>query len=262
MRYLRMLSNSIVAALLAACYVLVLVLQLNPLLPLEPSSLLPLARTIGLYYAVHLTAIFYVLLVVRQLLARELFSPAWLSVGVVSWLLAAASAAGAALMLVNLSAFSLVLEPQTTRAVMLGAAALAGSSALFVLVAVLRRSIGPPVIWLACLAMIAAGSIAAPMAWRGRGRVTPLEARPLDAALDARTPGRVPRVTMIAIDAGSLELVTTAAAEGRLPNFGRMLDAGAVMHLATLQPTSAEVVWAAVATGKLPQKNGVWSSGV
>jgi predicted AlkP superfamily phosphohydrolase/phosphomutase len=97
---------------------------------------------------------------------------------------------------------------------------------------------------------------------RGRGRFPPLEARPLDAALDAQTPERVPRVTMIAIDAGSLELVTTAAAEGRLPNFGRMLDAGAVMHLATLQPTSAEVVWAAVATGKLPQKNGVRSSGV
>ena len=33
------------------------------------------------------------------------------------------------------------------------------------------------------------------------------------------------------------------------------------MHLATLHPTSAEAVWAAVATGKLPQKNGVRSAG-
>ncbi|PYQ68766.1 MAG: hypothetical protein DMG04_30755, partial [Acidobacteria bacterium] len=31
-------------------------------------------------------------------------------------------------------------------------------------------------------------------------------------------------------------------------------------HLATLHPTSAEAVWAAVATGKLPQKNGVRSA--
>jgi predicted AlkP superfamily phosphohydrolase/phosphomutase len=69
-------------------------------------------------------------------------------------------------------------------------------------------------------------------------------------------------VTVIAIDGGSLDLITSASAEGRLPNFGRILDAGAVRHLATLHPTSAEAVWAAVATGKLPQKNGVRSSGI
>jgi len=56
--------------------------------------------------------------------------------------------------------------------------------------------------------------------------------------------------------------VTTAAAEGRLPNFGRLLDSGSVVHLATLHPTSAPTVWAAVATGKLPQKNGVRSAGI
>ena len=67
---------------------------------------------------------------------------------------------------------------------------------------------------------------------------------------------------MIAIDGASLDLITSATAEGRLPNFGRILDAGAVRHLATLHPTSAEAVWAAVATGKLPQKNGVRSSAI
>jgi predicted AlkP superfamily phosphohydrolase/phosphomutase len=34
------------------------------------------------------------------------------------------------------------------------------------------------------------------------------------------------------------------------------------MHLATLHPTSAEAVWAAVATGKLPQKTDIRSAGV
>ena len=72
---------------------------------------------------------------------------------------------------------------------------------------------------------------------------------------------RSSRVTILAIDAASLELITNATADGRLPNFGRLLDAGAVMHLATLHPTSAEAVWAAAATGKLPQKNGVRSLG-
>jgi hypothetical protein len=58
MRYLRMLSNSLVAAALAACYVLALMLQLNPTLPLHPLRLVPLASTIGVFYAAHLTVIF------------------------------------------------------------------------------------------------------------------------------------------------------------------------------------------------------------
>jgi hypothetical protein len=51
-----------------------------------------------------------------------------------------------------------------------------------------------------------------------------------------------------------------AVAQGRLPNFGRMLDEGAAMHLATLSPTQAEPIWTAVATGRLPMANGVRSS--
>jgi hypothetical protein len=109
-RYLRMLSNSLVAGAMAACYVLALVLQLNPTLPLHPARLVPIAATIGVFYAVHLTVIFYFFLVVRQLLARELFSPAWVSVGVLAWLGAAAAAAGAALMWANLHTFTMVLE--------------------------------------------------------------------------------------------------------------------------------------------------------
>ncbi|PYR55007.1 MAG: hypothetical protein DMF85_20720, partial [Acidobacteria bacterium] len=92
-----MLSNSLVAGALATAYVVVLVLQLNPSLPLSAVRLLALVTTIGLFYAVHLTVIFYIVLVVRQILATEVFSPAWVSVGVLVWLGAAASAAGAAL---------------------------------------------------------------------------------------------------------------------------------------------------------------------
>ena len=102
-----------------------------------------------------------------------------------------------------------------------------------------------------------------PLALRGRGDAAALEARPLDAlARRFRRADASARVTVIALDAGSLDFITSATAEGRLPNFGRILDAGAVTHLATLHPTSAEAVWAAVATGKLPQKNGVRSAGI
>ena len=67
---------------------------------------------------------------------------------------------------------------------------------------------------------------------------------------------------MILLDGASLSLVRERAAAGRLPNFGKMLDRGAVMDLATLKPTQAEPVWAAAATGKYSSKNGVRSNAV
>jgi len=68
-----MLSNSVAAAALATAYVIALVLHLNPTLPLHPLRFAPLVATVGLYYVVHLAVIFYVLLVIRQLLARDVF---------------------------------------------------------------------------------------------------------------------------------------------------------------------------------------------
>ena len=263
MRYLRMLSNSMAAAALATSYVIALVLHLNPNLPLHPLRLAPLVATVGLYYVVHLTVIFYILLVLRQLFAREVFSPAWISVDVLTWLSALAAAAGAALMWRNLVTFSLVLDPPTT-------SALERSTIVLAL---------PPVcVW--CWRVLAPRRCRTPggcgrslLVVRHR-RVGGGAARRCAAAACRRCSRRGPstrrsiargrevagRVTVIAIDAASLDLITRATAEGRLPNFGRILDAGAVRHLATLHPTSAEAVWAAVATGKLPQKNGVRSS--
>jgi predicted AlkP superfamily phosphohydrolase/phosphomutase len=257
-----MLSNSLVAALVASAYVLTLVLQLNPALPLGPSRLVPIATTVGLFYALHLTVFFYLVLVLRQLFARELFSPAWVSVGVLTWLGAATAMAGAALMWANLQAFELVLEASTVRQITNGAITLVVSAAFFVFVALLRAhmgSTGRP-IWSALFVATVCGSIVAPLAARGGATPPLLEAHPigLPPGVRAESPARV---TIIAVDAGSLDFITGATAEGRLPNFGRMLDSGAVMHLATVRPTSAEAVWASVATGKLPQKNGVRSAG-
>jgi hypothetical protein len=113
-----MLSNSIAAAALATAYVIALVLHLNPSLPLHPSRFAPLIATVGVYYIVHLTVVFYILLVARQLLARELFSPAWLSVDVLTWLSAIAAGGGAVLMWRNLVAFSLVLDSATATALL------------------------------------------------------------------------------------------------------------------------------------------------
>ena len=258
-----MLSNSMAAAALGASYVIALVLHLNPTLPLHPAQLSPLVTTVGLFYFIHLTVIFYILLVLRQLFAREVFSPAWVSVGVLVWLGAAAAAVGSVLMWRNLLTFALVLDTSTATALGLSAVLLTFTVILCVMLAWFRRRAPDArAAWAPLFVIIALGSVAGPLALRGRGSPPLLEARPIDAAFDPARTERSGRVTVIAIDAGSLDLITGATAEGRLPNFGRILDDGAVRHLATLHPTSAEAVWAAVATGKLPQKNGVRSSAI
>lgn len=257
-----MLTNSVAAALLATSYLLVLVLHLNPSLPLETNKLLPVATTLGLFYVANLTVIFYAILMIRQVFGREVFSPAWLSVAVLAWLGATAAGAGSLVMWANLRSFALVLEPQSRLAIQFGIVTLAVAASLFTLIGLIGRRVGSRAAWAALVGVIAITSVALPVAFRGRGLVPPLDARPFDAALEATAPLDAPHITVIAIDAGSLELVTTAAAEGRLPNFGRLLDSGSVVHLATLHPTSAPTVWAAVATGKLPQKNGVRSAGI
>src|SRR5258706_5655771 len=142
MRYLRMLTNSIAAGSLATAYVLIVVMQLNPALPLDPARLGPLVMTVGLFYVVHFTVISYVLLVVRQLAGREVFSPAWLSIGALAWLGALAAAGGAALMWANVDTFARVLDAETVTAMMRGAATLAIASVSFVLLARVRRAFG------------------------------------------------------------------------------------------------------------------------
>src|SRR2546430_14786686 len=110
MRYLRMLCNSMAAAALGTAYVIALVLHLNPNLPLHPTRLMPLVATVGLFYVIHLTVVFYILLALRQLLSREVFSPAWISVGVLTWLGAIAAGGGATLMWRNLSPVEVGLD--------------------------------------------------------------------------------------------------------------------------------------------------------
>jgi Type I phosphodiesterase / nucleotide pyrophosphatase len=258
-----MLSNALVAASLATAYLLVLMLELNPALPLDSRRLLPLVSTVGLFYLVHLAALCYVVLVLRQLLARDVFSPAWVSVGVLVWLGAGAAAAGAALLWINLRTFGVVLEPATVRVMANSIVLLGASSLIFVTLSVIRAQLLPRGRWIAGLLFVAvaAGSVGGPVALRGRGVREVLPARSLEAPPTV-SPASVPgRVHVIAMDAGSLDFITSVTADGRLPNFGRLLDAGAVARVATIHPTSPEAVWAAVATGKLPQKNGVQASG-
>jgi len=262
-RYLRMFSNSVAAGALATCYILLVFWQLNPHLRLEAGDLLPLVAVVGPYYLLTLTAVCYVLLVVRQVLGRDPVSPGWVSVGLLTPLATLSAASGAALTWFNIRSFALVLHPEVVRAMTITSLTFGVAALALVLTALWHRRAGRSGRWLRALALVvvAATSVAVPVAVTEERREA-ADTAPVVHNDDARQLPQADRfasVTILAVDAASLELVASAAAEGRLPNFGRLLDAGSVMDLATLRPTATETVWTAVATGKLPQKNGIHS---
>ena len=110
------------------------------------------------------------------------------------------------------------------------------------------------------LAVIA--SLVLPLAARGRavGLPAPISAAP-DTQAGGTNEAQGPRVVMLLLDGASFEYVLPRVAEGRLPTFARLLEKAAVMDLATVRPTQPDPVWAAVATGMYPSKNGVRSAG-
>ena len=249
-----------IAGAVASAYLTILILHLNPAFPLTIDDVVPLALVMGLAYGVNLAAVFYVLIVLRQLTAAEVLSPGWLSVRLLSWLCTLAAGVVAVIMWLNLRDYSPVLESQTVTRMTAGAVTLSTSAVVFLLIALAhigRRGGRASAIVLTAMMAI---SIAAPLGARGRAVARNLDSRPLVSSLAPPPTPSEGRVILLAFDGATLDIISPAVAEGRLPNFGRIFDAGAVLHLATLKPTQAEPVWSAVATGKLPGTNGIRAS--
>ena len=261
MRFLRMLTNAVIAGALGAAYLTVVVLQLNPEVPLLSSTVWRWFATLAIVYGVHLAVIFYVLMVAREFFSLDVLSPGWVSVRVLAWLAAGVASAAAILMWLNVRGFGAALGPIAARRMTVGAAA-TGISALVLLgIAIAHYSSGRRGgrVGAALFTIAAIGSIALPVAARGPAVAAPPGPFPPAAAEGpARPPS--PRVVMILLDGASLEYILTRAAEGRLPNFARVIDAGAALDLATIRPTQPGPVWAAIASGMNPSKNGVRSA--
>ena len=73
---------------------------------------------------------------------------------------------------------------------------------------------------------------------------------------DGGTAG-VERVLVIGVDGFDWRVLDRLLAEGRLPNLARFIAGGVHGKLTTLAPAYSPVIWATVATGKLPQKHGI-----
>ena len=262
-----MLTNAIIAGALGAAYLAIVVLQLNPDVPLASAAPWWWFLALAFTYGVGIAMTCYALIVGREFFAMGALSPGWASVRMLAWLGAALAAAAAVLMWFNVRGFETTLGDAAARRMLIGAVATSASAIVLLVIAIVHFSFGRPGSRVgAALFMLAViASLALPLAARGAGvaRVPPLAAWTVRGALPpagAALPGDEPRVTMIALDGASLGYIMPRAAEGRLPHFSRMLDAGAVIDLATAKPTQPDPVWAAIATGMLPPKTGVRSA--
>ncbi len=260
MRYLRMLSNSVIAAGVASAYLIALVLQLNPALPIDAGTLVSLVVVFGLAYGANLTVAFYAMIVMRQILAVEVLSPGWLSVRLLSWLCTMAAAGGASVMWLNLRAFGGVLDAVTRDHMFAGAVWLSAAAVAFVIIAVAHLGRRGGRVSAIILSSVIAASIGAPLFARGPARRAPLPTRAITPPADAQPLPSTARIRLLMLDGASLDVITPAVAAGGLPNIARIFDTGAVLHLATLRPTQAESVWSAIATGRYPMANGIRSS--
>jgi hypothetical protein len=263
-RYWRLLLNSALAGCLMAAYLAVLFLQINPAVLLRPGTVGPLYGVLLLSYGLLFAFVCYVAIVIRQLLATEPLSPGWVSFRVLVWLSVVASGIVATLMWLNLRGLRLSLPDEAARHMAQGAALLTLCAALLLVLALLRYSVGQRSVSLgvAGFVTVLVVSLVGPFWLRGGGRPPLSGAPPAQSGQAFEAASSPARVVMLLIDGASLDFISPAAADGRLPNFGRVLDTGAVMHLATLRPTQPGPVWTAVATGKLPFRNGVRSAAV
>ena len=262
MRYFRMLTNALLAGLLAAVYIVILFLQLNPHLPLDLRILWPLLAVVLGFYGVHAAALFYTMIVLRQVLSSEFLSPGWLSLRLLSWLSALAASGAALLMWLNLRGLRTALAEEAARRLGVGALAMGLCALALLAIAVVHYSFGRrgSVVGASLFGLAVVASVTLPVVARGNAVPRHLGSYPIDVGRASAPTGEQSRVFMLLLDGASLDYLSLATGGGRLPNFGRLLDSGAAMHLATLRPTQPGPVWATVATGQYPPRHGVIST--
>src|SRR6476469_6651807 len=208
MRFLRMLTNALLAGALGAAYLTILLLQLNPQIPLFSSSVWRWYLTLGALYGVHLALLFYVAMLAREFVSLNTFSPGWISVRLLAWLSAIAAAVAAVLMWLNLRGFPNALDEAVARRFTFGAAATTASAVVLVLIAIAHYSFGRrgSRVGAALLLIAITGSLALPIAARGLGGELPLSGRTLRLA-DPPPVREVPHVTLLMLDGASLDYV-------------------------------------------------------
>lgn len=261
MRYLRLLSNAVIAGLTGAAYLTIVVLQLNPQVPLGSPAVYEWFGALCVLYGLHFAVSCYLLLLLLELFGIGASGPAWVSVRMQAWISTVLCAGTGLLMWLNLRGFAVTIGDRAAQNMAAGALGVSLVALVLLSIAIIYYSVGRrgSRAAAAVLAIAIASSMALPLAARGAGSAFAKDGGRLPIASPATQPPGTGRVVLVLLEAASLDYLWPRAEDGHFPNFGRILDGGATMDLATLRPTQPEPVWAAVATGKYPPSNGISS---
>ena len=257
MPYLRLLTNASLAGALGAVMLAHVVLLLNPHVTLRPGVLFSLGWRVLATAGITLAGGFFFASLVRYLSTRR--GPGWLSFRLLAWMTTLVVGLGALLAWLNLSAYEPSLTPAAARRFAVAALALTATAGVLLLIALVHYGFGRrgSRVGGSLLGIAVVAAVALPLVARGGGQPRP----PMRAVVRAVDPSlREPpagRVWILLLDGASLDYVSPAAAQGRLPHYGRVLDGGASLTLFSIEPRQPEPVWASVATGRYPHGTGV-----
>ena len=227
MRYLRMLTNAMVGGVLGAAYLAVLVLQLNPQVPIVSITAARWFGALVAFYGLYLSVALYLLILVREVLASRPLQPAWISVRLAGWV-SAVVPRGRDHHLGEPARVSHRAQRQRRRAHAPGRRGhddLRGRARRHRAAPVFVRPPGSRTAAALLLASMAL-SVAVPLWLRGPGDLPVPPARPIAQPTppSACTP---PRVRIIALDGAWLGFIRERVAAGQLPNFATLLERGA-----------------------------------
>ena len=191
-----MLTNSLIAGALGAAFLTIIVVQLNPGVPLRSVTPWQWFVTLGLFYGLIIAAACYLIIVAREFFAMSAMSPGWASVRVLAWLSAALSAAAAVLMWLNVRGFSQALGEEAARRMTAGALATSASALVLLTIAVLHYSFGRrgSRVGASLFAIAVVASLVLPLVARGAGD----ESRSMSIAWRSESfRSRVPRKVLV-----------------------------------------------------------------
>ena len=219
MRYLRMLSNSAFAGLLAAVYVTLLLLLLNPEVPLAAAG--PVLAVIVLSYGIHITVFSYAMYALRQITVIEPSPPGWISLRLLTWSAAALSGTASVITWLHAAGLRNALDPRALPPLRLTATLFGIAAFAFLILGLAQMASRQRSRTVAAILFTVAtiSSIAAPLWVRGAG---------LGPSMPVRVPSTVtaipaehPRVILLCLDGASLDVISPAVAAGRLRRPGR-----------------------------------------
>jgi hypothetical protein len=136
MRYLRMLSNSVFAGLLASVYLTLLLLHLNPSVPLTTSAVGPLFTVLTVSYGLHIAVVSYALYVIRQIAIVEPSPPGWISLRLLTWSAAVLSGTAAVITWLHASGLQTALDSRALPGILYAATAFALATLVFLVLGV------------------------------------------------------------------------------------------------------------------------------